>query len=174
MKVRKGLRKMFSTIAAATPLTFCATTVGAQNAQPGDAPVPSARRDVQPFSDRAPNSELITTGVLTLGLPYIVSIVVATGSPRNSDSYLYAPVVGPWLDLANREDCPADGLCGNETAYEIALVADGILQAVGALEIASGFAFPVPHSRTSGRPTRVRIAPSIARTSYGLSAVGSF
>src|SRR6266508_1942475 len=69
MKVRKGLRKMFSTIAAATPLTFCATTVGAQNAQPGDAPVPIARRDVQPFSDRAPNSELITTGVLTLGLP---------------------------------------------------------------------------------------------------------
>jgi hypothetical protein len=46
------------------------------------------------------------------------------------------------------------------------------LQGLGAIAIASGFAFPVAHARPTG--AAVRLAPAIGRTSYGLSALGAF
>ncbi len=172
MRVPKGRAKVFFLAAAsAAPLMLCAAQASAQST---GSSVVTERRDAEALAELRPNTELITTGILTLGIPYIASVVVATGSPRNSDSYLYAPVAGPWLDLASREDCPANASCGNETAYQIALVADGILQGIGALEIASGFAFPVPHSRNSARSPHLQLAPSVARTSYGISALGTF
>jgi hypothetical protein len=81
-------------------------------------------------------------------------------------------VAGPWLDLAQRQDCPANGSCGNESAYRILLVADGVLQGLGALEFFGGLLFPV--SRPASHSPRVRVMPTVARTGYGLSAFGTF
>jgi hypothetical protein len=88
---------------------------------------------------------------------------------------LYAPVAGPWLDLANRGECPPSSSCGNETAYKALLIADGVLQGVGVLQVISGLLFPVTHSVTTVESAvHVRIVPRVGREGYGLTAVGTF
>jgi hypothetical protein len=132
--------------------------------------VPSRPDDT--FKERTPNVDLVASGLFTLGVPYVVSVVAATGSTREGDQALYTPLVGPWLDLANREGCP--GACKSETVYKTLLVADGLLQAAGALEIAIGFLFPLPHSVNTASLTRLRMVPNVARTGGGLTTVGVF
>src|SRR5690242_21840995 len=60
-----------------------------------------------------PNRSMLRSGVFTLGASYVPALVVAIESDHPADDHLYAPVVGPWLDLANRGDC--DGECDGET-----------------------------------------------------------
>jgi hypothetical protein len=129
--------------------------------------------DLDTVTESTPNEELIASGLFTFGIPYIASVVAATESTRRGDEKLYIPVAGPWLNLAQREDCPAGGTCGNETAYRVLLVADGVLQGLGALEFLGGFLFPVSRTETAQSP-RVRVMPTVARTGYGLSAFGTF
>jgi hypothetical protein len=125
------------------------------------------------FKEKGPNLDLVFSGIFTLGIPYIVSAIVATESVRAGDQVLYAPIAGPWLDLASRQGCP-DGSCDGETLRGALLVVDGVLQGAGALEIAAGFLFPVPHSVNTGSLIPLRIVPRMARTGAGLSAVGVF
>ena len=131
------------------------------------------RRPDDTFKERTPNVDLVASGLFTLGIPYVVSVIAANGSAREGDLALYAPIVGPWLDLANREGCPGTS-CNGETLYKTLLVADGILQGTGALEIAMGFLFPLPHSVNTASLTRLRMVPNVARTGGGLTAVGVF
>src|SRR5690349_11465244 len=51
---------------------------------------------------RYPNRPMLWTGVTLLGISYGASAAVAVTSRRDVDSYLAAPVTGPWFDLANR------------------------------------------------------------------------
>ena len=44
-----------------------------------------------------PNAMLLTSGLLTFGVPYGISVVVAAESSRDGDKNLYVPVLGPWL-----------------------------------------------------------------------------
>jgi hypothetical protein len=54
-------------------------------------------------------------------------------------------------------------------------VADGLLQGFGALEILSGFLFPVTTTPSSSTTApRVRVVPNVARTSASINAVGTF
>jgi hypothetical protein len=131
--------------------------------------------EIHTFTTTGPNADLIATGVFTFGLPYTASVVVATESSRSADNYLYAPVAGPWLDLANRGECPPTSNCGNETAYKALLIADGVLQGVGVLQVLSGFLFPVTRSVTTvDSAVQVRIVPQVGRDGYGLTAMGTF
>jgi hypothetical protein len=132
--------------------------------------------EIHTFSTTEPNGDLIATGVFTFGLPYTASIIVATQSNRSADNYLYAPVAGPWLDLANRGECPQSAACGNETAFRALLIANGVLQGVGVLQVLSGFLFPVTHSVTTVETAgvRVRVVPQMGRDGYGLTAMGTF
>jgi hypothetical protein len=119
------------------------------------------------------------TGLIVFGAPYVASISVAATSPHVGDSNLWVPVLGPWLDVGARGGCPAsNGDCGAEAGNKVLLVGDGILQTVGALEIAGAFIFPETYGATTFRTSRsggtVTFAPSSVGAGYGVSAVGQF
>lgn len=160
------LRKLSTTLAIAAATATSAITAPAS----ADTRSGSRRSD---FAETTPNADLIASGLFTLAVPYVASVVVATESQRHGDYYLYTPVAGPWLDLAHRSDCPPTGTCANETAYKILLVADGVLQGFGALEILSGFMFPETHSVNTEAP-RVRVVPNVAQGGAGVTAIGRF
>ena len=159
-----------------TTMAIAAATVAGAIALPAAAqPAGSQYRRSDSSAETTPNADLIASGLFTLAIPYMASVVVATESTRREDYYLYTPVAGPWLNLSHRDTCPPVGGCGNETAYQILLVADGLLQGFGALEILSGFLFPVTTTPSSSTTApRVRVVPNVARTSASLTAVGTF
>jgi hypothetical protein len=124
-----------------------------------------------------PNSALLGSGLFAFGVPYVASIVVASTSDNAADKNLYVPVVGPWTDLANRGGCGGFGqrACDNETANKVLLVADGIFQGIGALEIVGAFLTPETHTVTVATEPRVIVGPSsVGRSGYGLAAAGTF
>jgi hypothetical protein len=129
-------------------------------------------------SGTLPNRSLLRSGVFTLGASYVPALVVAIESERPADEHLYAPVVGPWLDLADREDCQGD--CDGETLNKVLLVADGVFQGIGALQILGAFVFPetrtgVTISRSDGSPAvAFTVAPGKVARGTGLIATGEF
>jgi hypothetical protein len=123
-----------------------------------------------------PNRELLHSGLFALGVPYVASVIVAASSDREEDKNLYIPVVGPWMDYANRGSCGQAGAptCDKETVYKILLVGNGILQGVGALEIVGSFFFPETRTVTVGSDRRVFVSPYYVGTGYGVSAFARF
>jgi hypothetical protein len=129
-------------------------------------------------SGTLPNRSLLRSGVFTLGASYVPALVVAIESDRPSDDHLYVPIVGPWLDLANRgDDC--DGGCGKETTNKVLLVTDGVFQGIGALQILGSLIFPetraVTIAKSDGTPALTfMVAPTTIAQGSGLVAYGSF
>lgn len=134
-------------------------------------------------AETRPNRTLIGSGIVTLGLTYGTSVIVGAQSDHDGDKQLFIPVAGPWLDLTSRGGCPVDTGCGTETAYKALLVGDGILQALGALDIVAGFVMPetvttsakvsTDRSVAVFRPT-LRFSPTTVAGGYGVAAVGTF
>jgi len=180
-----------ATVATAGLAGFGAREAAAQSVVVAPEPAPAQtvvvpRREAV-VEESSPNTALISSGLFTLAIPYVASVVVATQSDHPGDNNLYIPVVGPWVDLANRGDCGNAGQpsCDNETTFKVLLVANGVLQGIGALEILGGLL--VPEHRAVARTEKpravtaqvfephVRIAPSaVGRDGYGLAAVGTF
>jgi hypothetical protein len=127
--------------------------------------------------ERGPDRTLLYSGVMTLGLTYGVSAVVAFVSDRFSDRNLYIPVAGPWMDLADRGSCHG---CAGETTDKFMLVVDGILQGLGALEVVGGLLMGPERSATNTaaavKPAAftLRAAPMLGRNSFGVRALASF
>src|SRR5690606_26420408 len=118
-----------------------------------------------------PNPFLFTSGLLTTAISYTPAVLVAMSSPRAEDDYLYAPVLGPWLDLAARDDIPDDGLNRG------LLVVDGIFQAVGVIQLATSFMFVDTDDSASVESTQVQaslVPTRMSNDGYGLLAVGTF
>lgn len=145
------------------------------------APTP---QDVGSFQEERPNVGLITTGIVTLGLSYGTSAVVAATSKNPADQHLYVPVAGPWMDLAQRAPCHGSA-CGNEGTYKALLVANGIFQGLGALEILGGLLTTETRTVSTARdktPTTtaepsptLRVTPArLGQGAYGVSAFGTF
>jgi hypothetical protein len=133
--------------------------------------------EIAQVSQTRPNQSMLTSGAFAVGVPYIASIVVAAGSSHPGDKNLFIPVAGPWMDLGDRH-CPAGGSCGHEGLYKGLLIADGIFQSLGALEIAGAFLFPetvtVTQTGQRTRRTGVHVTPASVGGGYGLAAVGAF
>jgi hypothetical protein len=144
--------------------------------------VGSTRADAQTVvresvSVSGPNRALLHSGLFTFGVPYVASIVVASTSDHQGDNNLYIPVAGPWMDLADRGGCGNFGQpsCNAETGYKVLLVANGILQGLGALDIVGAFVFPETHAVAASDRPHVAVSPAyLGRDSYGLAAVGRF
>lgn len=154
-----------------------ATEPQPQTAVVGTAPVAPVAEGPAPIN--RPNRALLMTGLVLFGAPYVASIGVAAGSPHVGDSNLYIPVLGPWLDLGARGGCPANGDCGTETGNKVLLVGDGILQTVGALEIAGAFIFPETVGVTTVATNKsggfLSLTPAkVGRDGYGMAALGQF
>jgi hypothetical protein len=128
-------------------------------------------RDVITYEQKSPNSALIGSGALMLGISYGSSVVVAAASGRAGDENLYIPVAGPWMDLTSRGACEPYCL-GNETANKVMLVTDGVFQGVGMLQILGGFLFP--ETRTVTRAAGVHVMPMGGKGTVGIAAYGAF
>jgi hypothetical protein len=134
----------------------------------------------EPATDRivttGPDRSLLRSGVWTLGLSYAPALAVGITSSLPEDRYLLAPVAGPWLDLGAR-DCDT---CKNEGLNRVLLVADGIFQGVGALEIVGAILFWQTSEESAGtlppreRVFNLRLRPARFAGAYGLSATGEF
>src|SRR5262245_51524569 len=82
---------------------------------------------------------LLGTGVATLVLGYGPSWSVAMSSDHKGDDMLLLPVVGPWFDLANRGCSGETVSCGTSPLERAALITDGVVQGLGALQIMGAF-----------------------------------
>jgi hypothetical protein len=126
-----------------------------------------------------PNPYLLRSGVFTLGASYVPALVVAISSDRSEDKRLYAPVVGPWLDLADRQSC-SGGCSTHETVNRVLLVTDGVFQGIGVLQIVGSLIFPVQnrialHDAEGATKVAFSIAPaSFGAGAHGFAAVGEF
>jgi hypothetical protein len=134
-----------------------------------------------------PNRQLLRAGAWTLGVSYVPALVVAIKSERRGDDYLYYPVVGPWMNLANRGDCAT---CSREreNLNEGLLIADGVFQGLGALQIVGAFLMPERQTIETERPSRaktltivreraglrLRLRPVRLSNGYGLQATAKF
>ena len=126
-----------------------------------------------------PNRYLLTTGFILWGVPYLSGVVVASQSSNSADQHLYVPIVGPWVDLGQRAPCPVGSNdCNNETTNKVLLGVDGVLQAVGTIEVIWGFLRPEHREITTIGATRytpkIRLSPAHVASGYGLSAFAEF
>jgi hypothetical protein len=87
-----------------------------------------------------PNRPLLITGAVLFVGSYGASAIVAAASDRKADEKLYYPVVGPWLDLKNR-DCEVND-CGSDGFNKALLIADGAVQGIGAISMLLGLVLP--------------------------------
>jgi hypothetical protein len=124
---------------------------------------------------RGPRWGMVSSGLFVFAGTYTASFVVASTSDHAGDKALYAPLVGPWLDIANR--CP--GPCDNQLGTKVLLGFDGVFQAIGALSVVSGLLLPRrAHGRVAANeklsPTFQIVPASYGRGTPGLAAVGTF
>jgi hypothetical protein len=132
---------------------------------------------VPPAESNTVRTTLITSGLVTFGVAYGSSVVVAATSNHEGDHHLYVPVIGPWLDLANRPGCDVNRTaCDNETTNKVLLVVDGIFQGAGAVSLVAGLLTPpAEHNVTVVSDTKVHVVPvSFGAGSPGLAAFGRF
>jgi hypothetical protein len=124
------------------------------------------------------NSNVIVTGVMTFGVAYGIAAIAAASSDRSSDKRMYVPLLGPWLAMSDRGDCPVEqSSCDNETTDKILMAVDGVFQAVGVATAVYGVLSPVTvtHTTTSAK-NHVHVVP-VSRNdghSAGLGIAGSF
>jgi hypothetical protein len=141
---------------------------------------PAASPHVEQRTDPGANADLIGAGIVTFALAYLPATIVASSSDLPADQHMYVPVVGPWLDLRGRPACTAIFGCDTETGYKGLLVADGVIQGLGALMTLAGILSPPP-SPTTASPVaertavHVHVTPAhVGASGYGLAAFGKF
>ena len=125
-------------------------------------------------TNRGPNPFLFNSGLITTGLSYTPALIVAVNSDRDEDKFLYAPFVGPWLDLAARDD--------DSKLNRTLLVVDGVFQAIGGLQLIASFMWvntdndgEVASTDDDAIISEAAISPArLAEYSYGFVAVGRF
>ena len=122
-----------------------------------------------------PNPFLFNSGLIVTGLSYTPALIVAVNSDRSEDKYLYAPFVGPWLDLAARDD--------DDKLNNTLLVVDGVFQTIGLIEIVTSFMWAddgesddgVVAAEADGGIDVASVSPArFSGDGYGLMAVGRF
>ncbi len=88
------------------------------------------------------------------------------------DKDLYIPIVGPWINIAERN--------GNQykdnTRDTLLIAGSGVLQGVGALMAVTSFFVPekVPAARIQAGNVKMEITPQAGAGGGGIGAVGVF
>ena len=161
---------------AATVFLFASAPAFAQSRDEPARQVPT----VQPQAEDELDVPMFTTGALVFAGSYGASVIVAGSSNRKGDDRLWVPVMGPWLDLADRGSCPIEmSSCDHETTDKVLLIADGIFQAAGVLAMVDGIMQPVHRRRTvieaREEYRKTRIAPaSLGHATPGFVVMGHF
>ena len=101
--------------------------------------------------EERPRRGLVIGGALTLGIPWVLGVALASGSDfSNKSGWLVVPVLGPWINIAARTpDTYCSGYGTNATCvkevdngYRTLLILDGLTQAAGAVMLIYGLASP--------------------------------
>jgi hypothetical protein len=118
-------------------------------------------------------STLLTVGATSLGLAYGASVLAAATSQHTPDRWLYVPLLGPYLDLGDREACgfSAARPCYREAGNKLLLATDGIIQTVGTAAII--FAAVKPAHAAQERSLQLGLV-QLRRGQPGLAAFGRF
>lgn len=155
----------------ATTPTSTTTTTGADTEGPVTTTyTPPPRESTVITTRRRPNKAvLITGGALFVGT-YATTAGITAGVNAKEDHDLYLPVVGPWINLANRS---CEGDCTATHNRNTALIAgSGVLQGIGAGMVLASFFIPekVASATIAAGPVKMQVVP----TAGGLGAVGTF
>jgi hypothetical protein len=137
---------------------LCAEGECIEREHPKDAPVPAGYRvEVSQYDAAASVRKIgIPLFAVSFGGAYIAGL-----SLPSELAWMQAPLIGPWLSLSNAED---EGL-------KVLIVADGVLQAAGAIMIfggVSGRGYRLVRKESA----RLQVVPQIGVGRYGL-ALGS-
>lgn len=128
---------------------------------------------------RRPNRTLFWTGLITFSVTYTGSVVAGgAAGDRVEDKNLFIPLVGPWLDLGQRncEFRRCDD--GQEAIWKSLIIASGVVQGASALLTLSSFFIPETtwskqQASTPPKP-ELHVAPIGYAGGGGLGAVGRF
>jgi len=131
------------------------------------APYGSAETTQRTYEKR-PHSTLLSAGVGLFVIGYGSSVVAGAVSGREEDKNLFIPVVGPWLDLADR-DCSSRPCGGNEDLAKAMIVTSGIVQGAGLLMGVSSLFVPETTSMTEEK-RRAALKPKVSFTPVSLGA----
>jgi len=158
------------------PAPAPAPVVVQQTPPPAPVVVPPANQTVTE-TDTGPNP-LLMSGLVGFGASYGAAVIVAASSNHQGDNRLYVPILGPWLDIGDRGDCPVkSSACDNETTNKVLLVADGVIQGASALAIVGGILSVGSPTTTQTTVSQrgVHFAPvSYGSASPGVAAFGSW
>jgi hypothetical protein len=182
------MKKLATTLAiGASAFVLSYSTPSLAQEKPEKAPVATTTTTAAPYSpggetyvnrvEHRPNRTLLWTGVTVFSVTYVGSVVAGgIAGDRVPDKNLFIPLVGPWLDLGQR-DCdfrPCDD--AQERMFQGLIIASGIAQGAGALMVLSSFF--VPESSDAPRVAKAKPEVHLAPVSYasggGIGAVGRF
>jgi hypothetical protein len=135
-----------------------------------------------------PNPGILRSGVGTFVLAYAPSVVFGIASDHKGDNNLFIPVVGPWLDLGQRNcsgatiltsngpyDVSSRSTCGTSDIERAALITSGIVQGAGALQVLASFFVPDKRVAVVARRTpRFLVTPTYFTGGGGAMAMGRF
>ncbi len=156
--------------------------------QPAPAPQSTTTTTAAPFTptqpgteygersvEHRPNKTLLTTGIGIFVVSYAASGIAGLASTKDSDGFLLVPLVGPWLDLGNR-NCPCGG---REDTNRAAIVTAGVFQTAGALLTLGSFFIPESTSVTNEKHVvttkpEVHVTPVSYGNGAGIGAIGRF
>jgi hypothetical protein len=146
---------------------------------------PAAAVSATPRVETKPRTGLLIGGGITFGFAYGLTLIgTKARSEDHARDWLYVPVAGPWVFLANKNEC--QGLpsgCVDDWATTMVFSLFGVMQAVGAGLIASGFLFPTEHVVTgdsgaqaqhvSPVPTWAVTPAVVGQSGLGVAAAGT-
>jgi hypothetical protein len=166
--MKSRVRSLCAGIATAASLIAWSTAGRAQALTPA-VPAPE-----QPTEETRPNRLLLTTGAATIVASYTPAVIVAATSDHKGDKALYAPVAGPWIDLATRGCDRGETVnCGTTTTEAVGLVGMGVAHAAGVAQLVLSLVIPEPPAITVGS-AKVEVAPVTFPGGWGVSAGGTF
>jgi hypothetical protein len=145
-------------------------------------PPPSAPPSVEGSRSETKDT-LLGTGLFLLAVSYLPAVSVAASSSVAADQHLYAPLAGPWIDLAQRPVCSPPANCEAEQTNRALLETSGILQGVGAFLTVVGLLTgddddtppPAPKPAREAKAEPVHVTPAqFGAAGYGVAAFGKF
>ncbi len=122
-----------------------------------------------------PNKTLLSTGIGLFVLSYAPTAIAGAVSSRDEDRNLFIPVVGPWMDLGERN---APGGRSEDVAKGM-IITSGIVQGAGVLLAVGSLVIPETTSTTeksqvAQNKPEVKVLPVSFGAGAGLGAVGRF
>ena len=164
--------------ASTTTPTSTTTTTSAEDATAASAG-PTTSLSMQPtgesqivYAKRTPNKALLITGASLFVSTYVTTAALAGANGGIGDKDLYIPVVGPWINIADRVPSTRE----NNTRDTLLIAGSGVLQGVGAIMAVTSFFVPekIPAARIQAGNVKMEVSPQAGAGMGGLGAIGTF